>query len=296
MAALPSMKNITKKKLHNRLLQYEIAAIATFVILVLLGGVIYFVVSRPEFEGSKHLVTIYDQGVKRVVLTRAATVGAALEAADIKVDSRDKTEPSLEAKLTSSYVDVIIYRSRLIAITDGGTRQSVLTVAQSPNAILNDAKLESLGSEDKVEVVRGNFAIDGTATVLKIERVKPKEEPKPQKPVFIPKPNALTASKGAHIYVDNLGVAHRETYYDLPMNIVIGACGPGNSYSIRSEDGAKIDKDGYILVAANYGSYPRCSVVDTSMGPGKVYDTGGFALRHPYGFDLATDWTNYNGL
>jgi hypothetical protein len=30
------------------------------------------------------------------------------------------------------------------------------------------------------------------------------------------------------------------------------------------------------------------------LGPGKVYDTGGFAARHPYGFDLATDWTNHD--
>jgi hypothetical protein len=71
------------------------------------------------------------------------------------------------------------------------------------------------------------------------------------------------------------------------------ACG-GGTYSIRS-DGAKIDQDGYVLIAANLMSYPRCTVVETSLGPGKVYDTGGFAVRHPYGFDLATDWTNYNG-
>jgi len=291
------MKKSTKKKLHKRIAQYELAVVVTFVVLALLAGLIYAVVSRPEFEGSKHLVTIYDQGVKRVVLTRADTVGAALEAADIKIDSRDKTEPSPETELSSSYIDVIIYRSRLIAIRDGGgIRQSVLTVAQSPNAILRDAKLASLQAEDEARFVRGNFATEGTATVLVVERSEPEVKQEPQKIIFAPKPNALTAAKGAQVYVDNLGVAHRETYYDLPMNIVIGACGPGNSYTIRSEDGAKIDKDGYVLVAANYGAYPRCSVVDTSLGPGKVYDTGGFAARHPYGFDLATDWTNYNGL
>ena len=250
---------------------------------------------RPDSGGEKHLVTFYDQGVKRVVLTQSNTVAGALKDVNLQVDSHDTLDPSIGTKLTSSYIDVIIYRSRLIAIHDGNVRQNVLTVAQSPNAILKSAKLEALGNEDKVKFARGNFATDGTPTVLVVKRAKPKETPQPQKVVFIPKPNALTASKGAQVYVDNLGVAHRETYYDLPMNIVIGACGPGNSYTIRSEDGAKVDKDGYILVAANYGSYPRCSVVDTSMGPGKVYDTGGFAARHPYGFDLATDWTNYNG-
>ncbi len=105
--------------------------------------------------------------------------------------------------------------------------------------------------------------------------------------------NPLTKAKGAHVFTDSKGVAHRETYYDLPMNVAMGNCG-GGSYTIR-EDGAKVDKDGYILVAANYNNYPRCSVVETSMGPGKIYDTGGFAVRHPHGFDLATDWTKADG-
>ena len=289
------MKKITKKKLHKRPWQYEVVIMVATAIVILVGGITHMVLNHSESDDERRLVTIYDQGIKKVILTQADTVEWALEAAEIKLDPRDKTEPTLDAKLSSSYVDVIIYRSRLIAIHDDNVRQNVLTVAQSPNAILKDAKLESLGNEDKAKFVRGNFAIDGTATVLTVKRAKPKEESKPQKVVFTPKPNALNPSKGAQIYVDNLGVAHRETYYDLPMNIVIGACGPGNSYIVRPEDGAKVDKDGFILVAANYGSYPRCSIVDTSMGPGKVYDTGGFAVRHPYGFDLATDWTNYNG-
>jgi len=58
----------------------------------------------------------------------------------------------------------------------------------------------------------------------------------------------------------------------------------------------KIDRDGYIIIAANYARYPKCSVVETSAGPGKVYDTGGFVLRHPDGFDLATDWTRADGI
>lgn len=120
------------------------------------------------------------------------------------------------------------------------------------------------------------------------------KQPKTQIEIVGSKPsNPLTKSKGAHIFTDSKGVAHRETYYDLPMNVVIKACG-GGDYTVR-EDGAKVDEDGYILVAANYGNYPRCSVVETSMGPGKVYDTGGFAARHPHGFDLATDWTNGDG-
>ena len=108
------------------------------------------------------------------------------------------------------------------------------------------------------------------------------------------RPGALTAGKGAQYFVDSRGISHRETYYDLDMHVVMQFCGQGGYYEVRV-DGVKVDRDGYVIIAANLNRYPRCSVVETSVGPAKVYDTGGFALRHPEGFDIATDWTNYNG-
>jgi len=105
----------------------------------------------------------------------------------------------------------------------------------------------------------------------------------------------LTKSKGAQQFTDSKGVTHRETYYDLNMRVVMQSCGQGGNYSVRP-DGAKVDSDGYVIIAANYGNYPKCSLVETSLGTGKVYDTGGFAERHPYGFDLATDWTSADGI
>jgi uncharacterized protein YabE (DUF348 family) len=107
-------------------------------------------------------------------------------------------------------------------------------------------------------------------------------------------PGALTKSKGAQVWTDSKGVAHRETYYDLNMSAVMRSCGQGGYYEVRF-DGMKVDRDGYIIVAANYGRYPKCSIVETSAGPAKVYDTGGFALKHPDGFDLATDWSQADG-
>jgi uncharacterized protein YabE (DUF348 family) len=104
----------------------------------------------------------------------------------------------------------------------------------------------------------------------------------------------LSQGKGAQYWTDSKGVSHRETYYDLDMGRVMQSCGQGGYYTVRP-DGAKVDRDGYILIAANYGMYPKCSLVETSLGTGKVYDTGGFAAKHPTGFDLATDWSNRNG-
>jgi len=120
------------------------------------------------------------------------------------------------------------------------------------------------------------------------------QDPKEQTEVIGVKPNGsgLSKAKGVNFFTDSRGVQHRETYYDLPMGKVMAAC--GGTYSVRA-DGVKVDQDGYILVAANLSRYPRCSLVETSLGLGKVYDTGGFVSTYPDGFDLATDWSNYDG-
>ena len=110
-----------------------------------------------------------------------------------------------------------------------------------------------------------------------------------------PSKNPLTKSRGVVMFTDSAGIVHRETYYDLPMNVVMSNCGAGGKYSVR-EDGIKVDKDGYIIIAANLARHPRCSVVETSNGLAKVYDTGGFAAVHPEGYDIATDWTIPNGI
>jgi len=107
-------------------------------------------------------------------------------------------------------------------------------------------------------------------------------------------PNALTKSKGAQMWTDSKGITHRETYYDLNMSRVMQACGQGGYYEVRF-DGIKVDRDGYVIIAANFGRYPRCSITETSVGMAKVYDTGGFAAKHPDGFDIATDWSKADG-
>lgn len=129
---------------------------------------------------------------------------------------------------------------------------------------------------------------------VEIQSVVTKESKKQIEVIGVkPSGNGLTKSKGVMNFTDSKGVVHRETYYDLPMNKVMGSC--RGSYSVRA-DGVKVDQDGYVIIAANLGNYPRCSLVETSLGTGKVYDTGGFASVHPHGFDLATDWTNNDGI
>lgn len=385
--------------------------VAVFASMFIFASVTFAKTTDDTTDSAQHVVTIYDQGEKRVVLTKSVSVRQTLDQAGVRLAPKDRVEPALDTTYEAKDYTVNIYRAYPVMITDGMKRQLVLTpyttardiakdagitvrsedklvLAQSTDvfrdgvgtsltitraipltlmlygaptkiytrastvAQLLDEKHISLGKDDTlsipqeativpdmtIEVWRNGVqtvtleeAIDfptrqvlamdkpvgyreiqtpGTAgkkkVVYEVSRQGGKEigrtmiqsvvveEPKEQVELVGNKPNnSLTKSKGAQQFTDSKGVVHRETYYDLAMNMVMGSCG-GGDYTIRS-DGAKVDKDGYILVAANLGNYPRCSIVETSMGLGKVYDTGGFAARHPHGFDLATDWTNNDG-
>lgn len=284
-------KGVTKRvrlfRRHKSRKKYIPLVLAIVIVVSTLVGAFYLQAGPGQTPG--RLVTFHDRGEDHIILTSATTVRDALKDAKISVDTKDIVEPAIDSQLLSTDSAVLIYRARPVLVVDGAFRERVLTPAQSPNEIATAIGISPISDKDKTAITKADFLIDGASTKLTIERAVPEVV----KPVFGPTPQTLTPSKGAQIYVDSNGVAHRETYYDLPMNIVIGACG-GGDYTIRY-DGAKIDKDGYVLVAANYKAYPKCSVVETSMGPGKVYDTGGFALRYPHGFDLATDWSNNNG-
>jgi peptidoglycan hydrolase CwlO-like protein len=86
----------------------------------------------------------------------------------------------------------------------------------------------------------------------------------------------LTPEKGV-VYFNG----HRETYYSQKVLPGHGLNIPGRHVA---SDGTIRDKDGYICVASS--DHPKGTVVLTSLGPGKVYDTG-----CPSGtIDIYTDW------
>jgi uncharacterized protein YabE (DUF348 family) len=402
---------LTIQFFRNQRYKLLIASAVLITLSLMLAGRVYANDGGTARDG--RLVTFYDRGSQRVILTHANSVRDALKEADIAVAPRDVVEPKLDSQLVATNYVINIYRARPVIVVDGAVRQKIMTAAQTPRDIVAVANITDLRDEDKTTfTTSNNIADDGASTVLTVDRAvaftlqlygKPTQAyshastvgqmlkqkgvklstkdtvsvsqkssltagmtvaiwregvqtatveepvafatrrvidvdqpfgyhkiqtpgtngrksvtyeitaqsgretsrkaiqsvtldaPKEQVEVVGAKsgPNALSKSKGAQQYTDSKGVTHRETYYDLNMSIVMASCG-GGGYTVRS-DGAKIDQDGYILVAANLGNYPRCSVVETSMGPGKVYDTGGFAARHPHGFDLATDWSIADG-
>ena len=101
------------------------------------------------------------------------------------------------------------------------------------------------------------------------------------------------------------GPSGEETYYNLDMSNIVAESQPGgwiyndakahgnegnlsSNYWVR-EDGCKMMGD-YIMVAADLNVHPRGSIVQTSLGPGIVVDTGDFAKTNHNQIDIATTW------
>lgn len=104
-----------------------------------------------------------------------------------------------------------------------------------------------------------------------------------------PPAGGLTKSKGVY-----QGPSGKETWYNLPMAGVVkimrghGFTEEQYPYWVR-DDGCKMFGD-YIMVAANLDLRPRGTVVETSLGPGIVCDTGSFAKKDTTALDIATNW------
>lgn len=144
--------------------------------LMLFGG-LFFVnralaeTAKPVTKAGERLVTIYDRGVERTIVTKARTVREALKLARLSIDERqDVVEPGLDSEMVAERYNVNIFRARPVTIVDGGKRLRVTTAQQTPILIAKAAGLE-IFNEDKTTLAKAdNVAIDGADMVMRVER------------------------------------------------------------------------------------------------------------------------------
>lgn len=144
--------------------------------LMLFGG-LFFVnralaeTVKPVTKAGEKLVTIYDRGVERTIVTKARTVREALKLARLSIDERqDVVEPGLDSEMVAERYNVNIFRARPVTIVDGGKRLRVTTAQQTPILIAKAAGLE-IFNEDKTTLAKAdNVAVDGADMVMRVER------------------------------------------------------------------------------------------------------------------------------
>ena len=287
----------------NRILLIAAIFMLAFSLVILLGhGGSTFARDNGESLG-EYFVTLEDGDVSVMVKTNARTVGELLQRANVSVSESDIVNPGIQTEIDGE-MTVSIWRARPVVIRDGMTEQYLMTTEVDAREIVVKYGREIYEEDEVDESLAYNFLATGPAYVYEVTRnhIEPEPEPEPELDLSSKLGvSPLTAVRGVNQYsvdVNGQTVYRKETYYDLPMGGVMAIaareCQVEAYYEVR-EDGVKVDSEGYVLVAADLGRYPRCTIVETSLGLGKVYDTGSFALSNPEQFDLATDWTNRNG-
>lgn len=285
-------------------------------LVALFGGLTFLIMSNIEKntfakgESSDRIfVAIYDEEEYVTVKTYSDTVENILEKLKIKINDTDETIPGRDAKVEENSTIRIIH-SHPIILLDGKMKRIFETTKTEIEDVMSSIGYQITNCEQVSIVMNPYFLETGIVTAyevtpkdgcitLEINGIK-----LAAKWVGETERKTLNSIMGRNRYlvtkVDGSIVERQETYYDLDMSGVMSlaknweGCSHSGSYSVR-EDGVKVDDEGYILVAADLNLYARCSVVDTSLGLGKVYDTGSFALVNNEQFDIATDWTNRNG-
>ena len=145
-------------------------------ILMLVGG-LFFVnqaladAAKPAAKAGEKLVTIYDRGAEKTIVTKARTIREALKLAKFSIDERqDVVEPSLDSEMVAEKYNINIFRARPITIVDGNKRLKVTTAEQTPALIAKAAGTEVF-EEDKTTLSNSdNMAVDGANMVMKINR------------------------------------------------------------------------------------------------------------------------------
>lgn len=134
------------------------------------SGVTHAITGSDSEHG--RLITIYDRGIEKNIISQAATVGDVLKEASITLDSKDAVEPSVNEILVASNYQINIYRARPVIIVDGNIRQKVMTPYQTADQIAASAGV-TLFPEDKTLIDRVDNLAEGAGLQLTITRATP---------------------------------------------------------------------------------------------------------------------------
>ena len=162
---------ISSKLHHTR--QIELVFLA--VVLVLIGAVLLGrnVFADSNTNSGNHIITIYDNGSEKTIVSQASTVDEALRDADIRLSNYDSINPDVNSKIVSGSNVITIRRARPIVVRDGSREIRIITAAQSNAEVAADAKVK-IYAEDRVSVtlVDDMLAAGGAGLVMNIERAK----------------------------------------------------------------------------------------------------------------------------
>lgn len=151
---------------------YIIAVIV--LMMIIFGGL--FLSTRKDVYASDNsedrLVTIYDRGQQKTLVTKSTNIGEALSEAGVVLDDNDIVEPSRDSGLVAPSYRVNIYRARPVTVIDGNMRQKIMTPYQTARQIAESAGI-TLYPEDIADLnLTDNLVSNGAGLEMTIKRAK----------------------------------------------------------------------------------------------------------------------------
>ncbi len=163
-------------KLFNKSV-ISFGALSAVLLLVMLSA--FFIVSNVTHAGSVktqgdgRILTIYDRGYEKRMVSQAATIGDALRESGISIDEKDVVEPSLSQKMVASDYQINIYRARPVIIIDGNIRTKIVTAYQTPEQIAAEAGIKLFDEDRSALGLSDDILADGAGLKLTINRATP---------------------------------------------------------------------------------------------------------------------------
>lgn len=155
--------------------------------IAVLGGILVFALLINQYAnnglsfglataraGHGNLVSVYVDGEKHIVSTKASTVASALRDFNVTLQKGDVVEPALNAPIDQQSYNINVYRAVPTLIVDNGKTTKILTGYQSPRQIASAAGL-TIFPEDKISLNKiTDFATDDLiGNKVVITRAKP---------------------------------------------------------------------------------------------------------------------------
>jgi len=151
---------------------WVVLAAVALLLLAVVGVAGSSSVVRPgSVEQNGRLITIYDSGSEKTILSQVETVGEALGEANIEVDPSDVVEPALDSQLIASSYSVNIYRSKPIIVVDGDRQTRVVTAAQSGRTIAQAANID-MYDEDITVFSRDDDILTSDGAIMRVAVVR----------------------------------------------------------------------------------------------------------------------------
>ena len=192
------------------------------------------------------------------------------ELADLK-EQLNSEQAELQAKADATSTDLATFNAQLQAARDAKAKEEEAAKQKAAEASKNTTT-----SSNKNNSSSGNNSGSNNSSNTNSGNNNSGSSSGTNHGNYVIPSGGLTPSKG-RIWFNG----HSETYYSQKVLPGGGLAIPGRHIA---SDGTIRDRDNYIVVASD--DYPKGTVVQTSLGAGKVYDSGSGKGN----IDLYTDW------